>query len=72
MSSVIMVRMFPADEAASNRCLPKRWQRFSEVLVLADGNDFVFVQSAKGDAVLQKNHRILPFVRIGQSHNKSS
>ena len=37
---------------------------FRNVLVLADGGDFVFVQSAKGDAILQRDHGILqcPFV----------
>src|SRR6266550_3787201 len=32
---------------------------FRNVLVLADGGDFVFVQSAKGDAILQRDHGIL-------------
>ena len=34
-------------------------RNFRNVLMLADGGDFVFVQSAKGDAVLQRNHVIL-------------
>ena len=29
------------------------------VLVLADGSDFVFVQSTKGDAILQRDHGML-------------
>lgn len=38
---------------------------FRNVLVLADSGHFVFVQSAKGDAILQRDHGILqrPFVR---------
>ena len=32
---------------------------FRNVLVLADGGDFVFVQSAKGDSVFQRDHGIL-------------
>ena len=34
-------------------------RNFRNVLVLADGGDFVFVQSAKGDAILQRDHGIL-------------
>jgi hypothetical protein len=43
---------------------------FRNVLVLADGGDFVFVQSAKGDAILQRDHGILQRPpSIGQSYS---
>ena len=32
---------------------------FRNVLVLADGSDLVFVQSTKGDAILQRDHGML-------------
>src|SRR6476646_10310184 len=37
---------------------------FRNMFVLANGGDFIFVQSAKGDAIVQRDHGILqrPFV----------